>query len=378
MAVVTRYFGVTANAAGDGTTWNDRAALFTGGAWSTVITGFNFSGSDSLKCLVGPGTHTITVGLASASFANPPTATNPLFLCGCDSSGNPLAIPDPDWVSAMPAWDASGLPVLNTTSNIFTFNLGTVHLHLLNLTASGRNGAIIGTVASVGWCHATNSTANTSAVVSIAVAHYFGCVFKCSGSSYDVIFGASPISMNNCRIEGVTGSSGNRRGMSTNGAAVIQGCTIVNNGGEGVISVSVSTALSVKLSRCTIANNGATGFKGHATAAQSVYYELFNSIVTGNGAFGVDAQSESNVVMQGCRLRDNASGNTNGFDNYPTDLNNFTTDSDDATEYVSTGANGDFRIKNTAAIWGQGYGAGDQAASAGGGGGPLLNGRLIQ
>ena len=71
MAIVTRYFSTASAGAGDGTTWANRAILFTGGAWSTVITGFAFNGSDSMVARIGPGTYTVTVGMASGLFANP-------------------------------------------------------------------------------------------------------------------------------------------------------------------------------------------------------------------------------------------------------------------------------------------------------------------
>jgi hypothetical protein len=63
--------------------------------------------------------------------------------------------------------------------------------------------------------------------------------------------------------------------------------------------------------------------------------------------------------VQGNRFRDNPNGNIVGLGNGPTDLDSYTTDSDDATEYVDA-ASGDFRIKLGAATWGKGYGAGDQ------------------
>ena len=83
------------------------------------------------------------------------------------------------------------------------------------------------------------------------------------------------------------------------------------------------------------------------------------------------SQSEGRIWIVGNRLRDNGAGGTvnfSGLDDYPDTINNYTTDSADAVEYVSTGANGDFRIKNTASlVWGKGFGAGDQPASGGGG-----------
>ncbi len=70
------------------------------------------------------------------------------------------------------------------------------------------------------------------------------------------------------------------------------------------------------------------------------------------------------------RLRDNGtSGNFTGTGNWPTTENsvNYTTDSDDATELVNV-AGGDYRIKNTATIWGMGFGVSEQPAASTAGG----------
>src|SRR5690606_38306544 len=124
-------------AAGDetGSSWANRATLFSEGNWSTVITGFDFSGSDSLKCLIGPGTYTCSQALASGLFANAPTAANPLILHGCDGSGVALTPSNPGWVSAQPVdWD-SGLPLIATSTNTTVSNLANSVLRLLKITA---------------------------------------------------------------------------------------------------------------------------------------------------------------------------------------------------------------------------------------------------
>lgn len=363
MAVVTRYFSPTAAGAADGTTWADRAELDPSGAWSTVITGFDFSGSDTLRCLVGPGTSTVTAALASGSFANPPSVANLLQFHACDSNGALLAVPDPDWVSPMPAFDDSNLPVIATTTNIITTSLANCSWNLIKFTASGRNGAMLTGGFNFNWCVGINSTANTAAQVTSS-ARASNCVFKCTGSSY------SAVSLNlttgfNCRIEGVTGSSGNRQGINSGSTARFVGCTVVNCGGSGIINSGGTAGLVHHLHRCTIANNGAVGFLGNATASQTDTHEVIRCMITGNATYGIDANTNSKIIVADSRLRDNTTANFNSLGNYADDHNNYTTDSDDSTEYVSTGANGDFRIKNTASIWGGGYGAGDQPAGGG-------------
>src|SRR5687767_60995 len=137
MAIVTRYFSTTGAGAADGTTWADRAELFSGGNWSTVITGFAFNASDALKCLIGPGTYTCSQALASGLFTNPPTLLNPLILHGCDGSGVQLEPEAPAWTAAQPVtWDTN-LPVIATTTNIATLGLALTTARLLKFTGSG-------------------------------------------------------------------------------------------------------------------------------------------------------------------------------------------------------------------------------------------------
>jgi hypothetical protein len=372
MAIVTRYFSTTGNGAADGTTWNDRAALFSAGNWSTVITGFSFAGSDSLVCRIGPGSYTCSQSLASGLFANAPTAANPLFLHGCDSSGNLLTPPDADWMSCQPAWDDSGLAVIATTTNIATVNLSYLQLRLLKFTGSGRNGAVL-TMNNTGnnteWCVVVNSTANTSAVA-LTASKAYACVCSCTGSSYSRVIDAavSGLDIVNCRASGVTGSSGSRQGIVC--SAVTGGVyysTVYGVGGDGI---AVSNALAGVLSqihRNTVANVGAVGILLPSTASQTNNLLVSHNMVTGCGTYGIDGQSAARVVLSHNRFRDNATANINGLGNYPTDLDNYTTDSDDSTEYVDASSTFDFRVKNTAGIWGGGYGAGDQPASASGG-----------
>lgn len=362
MAIVTRYFGVTGNGAADGTTWADRAALFSGG-WSTVITNFAFNGADSLKCMIGPGSYSLGTSLNSASWTNPPSATNPLWFVGCDSSGNELAIPDPDWVSNQPAWDDSTLPVLNFTGN-FSFSEGDHHAHLIKVTGSARNG-ILWQAGFTSWCVVENSTNNTSAqaVAPTGSGSPVCCVFRCTAASYAAVGSVFAYSYN-CRLEGVTGSSGNRSGFTTTGnTGVHTRLTIVGVGGDGYVYTSTSTAAVHRLFGVTIANVGGTGFKGANTAGQTGIYALHNAIITGCGGYGIDMQGEANCMITNVRLRDNTSGNINGTDNWPVDVSVYTADDSDANEYVDA-ANGDFRIKSTSALWGKGYGVADYVPSA--------------
>lgn len=381
MAIVTRYFSTAAAGAGDGTTWADRAVLFTAGAWSAVITGFDFSGSDSLKCLVGPGTSTITVALAAALFANPPTAANPMAIHGCDSSGNQLTPPDPDWRSCDPEWDDSGLPVLATTTNIITTSLPQCLWRLVKLTASGRTGgAVVTDCRGFDWGVIENSSNNASTgawATASATCHILNSVVTNTGAAYNYginLFSAAASAVN-CRVVGNAGTSGNRRGIDFSGASagVVSRCTVLDNGGSGVAMSSVSAAAILHIFESVIANNDGSGVLLPSTASQTGVSIINRCMITGNGAYGIDGQSAARVYALNNRLRDNTSGNLNGFGNYPTDFGNYTTDSDDASEYVDSGA-GDFQIKSSSTIAGMGFGVSEQAPAGGGGGAPVITG----
>lgn len=372
MAEVKRYFSTTGAGADDGTSWANRTALFSAGNWSSVITGFAFNGSDSLTALYGPGSYTCSQALASGLFANAPTAPNSLILHGCDSSGVALVPSDPDWTSDQAVtWD-SGLPVIATSTNIATINLANCLVRLGKFTASGRSGAVLGTAGGpFDWVIVDNSTANTAAeAVSISLA-MTNSYLRCTGSSYSSILRTNSASetYDNIRVEGVTGSSGLRYGVTYTGTTTIpiySRITSILNGGVGLAYTGSNAGVATRLIRCTIASNGSDGVLYPNTASQTARQILDRCMITGNGGYGVNpGGANTNILITNSRLRDNASNNFNTFGNYPQDLNNYTTDSDDATEYVSTGG-GDFRIKAGSAIHGKGVGVSDQPASSGG------------
>jgi hypothetical protein len=363
MSVITRYFDASGAGTADGTSWANRAALYTGGAWSSVIRSFAFNGSDSLLCLVN-GTITIGDTLTTADFTNAPTYSNPLLFHGCDASGNPLTVPDPDWVSAMPAWDDTTLPVLQTTTNISTLSFTTgynVHGRLLKFTSSAAAQVLVGSNGVWDWCSFANSTSNTSAAL-INGGRLVNCIGSVTGTSYSHCFGGTNQywSLHNCRVTGVTGSSGNRYGFSAtsaSGGAITQS-TVAGCGGVGIHSGS-GNAMGFVIRNCTIRNAGGNGIQLTTGGAPTNSYILEGNMITGAGGYGIDADTQPRGMFGRNRLRDNTSGNFGNVTNMPTDWDNYTTDSDDATEYVDT-ASGDLRIARRALIWPYGFGAGRQ------------------
>jgi len=245
MALVIRYFSTTSAGAGDGTTWADRAALFSAGNWSSVVTGFNYT-SDAMEARIGPGTYTCSQELAGGLITNDPTVATPLLLHGCDSSGNRLTPPDPDWVSAQPAWDDSGLPVIATTSNITTINLSHASVRLVKFTASGRtSGAVLSPAGLLDWVVIESSSNGTSAIGSAA--GMTNSIVKMTGAAYDYAVGSNTsLTAYNTRAEGVAGTSGNRRGFILGAAAQnVHRCTAVGFGGYGASSLLTTGTQSV-------------------------------------------------------------------------------------------------------------------------------------
>lgn len=374
MAVVTRYFSTASAGTGDGTSWANRAVLFSGGAWSTVITGFNFStGSDSLYCLIeGAKTYTITAGLATATFTSgAPTVAKPIVFAACDSSGNALQPPDGNWTSDQPVFDTSGLPTLSTTTNILVFNLSTstTLCYLLKFTATGNTTNSVVQGATIDWCYVTCSSSNTSLVVLPAATIVSNSVVEVTGTSYSAVCSAER--QYNVRVIGnASATGGSRNGYAGNTATIhIIKCTFINHVGSGIASASTSTAFQANIDTCMIHGCG-TGIKQPSTASQTTLSRIQNCYIAGSTTAGIDLQSANNSWMGYNRLRDNGtSGNFTGTGNWPTTENsvNYTTDSDDASELVNV-AGGDYRIKNTATIWGMGFGVSEQPAASTSGG----------
>lgn len=376
MAIVTRYFSTPTDVAGagDGTTWADRAALFSSGNWSSVITGFNFAGSDSLLCLIGPGTYTCGQTLASGLFSNAPTTTNQLYLHGADSSGNALTPPQPGWTADQPAWSMTGIPVIETSTNIATSNQLGVFMRLLNLEASGRtsSGGVLA-AGSLEWVMITNSTNDVDTSAIVGPEKIARVIVRMTGASYS--FGIQLGTGNagsKVRIEGNAGSSGDRNGVVLAATTQLSTCVdvlSVGNGGHGFASTSTNVNQRVMLVGCMAIDNGGDGFRFASTASQVQINQLTGCVATGNGGYGVNAQSAANVLVLDSRFRDNTSGNFNGLGNYPTSFDNYTTDADNS-EYADH-ASGDYRIAHDAAIAGMGFGISQEPSPGGGGGGTI-------
>ena len=355
----------------DGTTWDKRAAIFAGGAWSGVIRNFNFSsGSDSLLCLIKGGeTTTITTSLNNAHFlSGAPTVARPLILHGCDSSGVILDPPDPNWTSDQPTFDTSTFPTLDCTANIFTLDSSNTVARCIKITASGNTGGGQVRTISMQWCYVLTSASATNAACVGLIGYSENCVFQHTGTSYNYI-SASGI-LYNCRLVGnASATSGNRNGLfSTQNGAVYIRLTVINNPGIGIGTNTNGASANRYVANCMLYGNG-YGIRPASTINQTTPSRIVNTYIAGNTIAGVDGQSQGYFLFFQNRLRDNGtSGNfANILGNPLTTETNYTTDSDDASELVDV-AGGDYRIKNTATIWGMGFGVSEEppASSAGG------------
>lgn len=359
MAIVTRYFSTSSAGAADGTTWADRAALFTTGNWSSVITGFAFSGSDSLECRIGPGDYTMSQTLSSAIVTNPPVAGNKLYLHACDSSGNLLDPTDPDWSSAQPVWSQTGIPQITISGN-YNCNLANTNYRLLTFIVGSVSHTlpVVTNSSCVDFIYINNASISSSSSGLASVTAATNCCVKMTASYSEAVDAATGSYIKNVRAEGNgSAGSGNRNGVSVRASASHSGITSTNHNGYGIISTAANSSV-ILISNSTIEGNGSTGIY-MSTALTTGRLVLANLYIANNGAYGINLNSSANVSMTQIRLRDNTSGSITGNLNNPITHGVYTTDSDDATEFVDA-ANGDFRIKASSSIWGKGYGAGDE------------------
>lgn len=366
MALVTRYFSTSSAGAGDGTTWANRAALLPSGNWSSIITGHNFA-ADTLLCLVGPGSYSCSQQLTATLITTDPTALNPLVVHGCDSSGVALEPAASGWVSAAPAWDDSALPVIATTTNVGTSSVAHVVFRLIKFTASGRNGAVLEGFRMVDWCSVVSSTANTVAVainqtggiLSNSLLHMGGATYQAALYS----FNPSDARCINCRITGVAGTSGDRDGVQTGTSTTrdlsLVGCTIVGFTGKGINCGGTHAGIVLDVARITVVGCGSDGISSVAAAA---FLPVRDCYISGCGGYGIVIKSGCAGLLVRNRIRSNTSGAVSAASDIP-ELDSDTSSGTDAAEFVDA-TNGDYRIKATSALWGEGYGAGDEIPTA--------------
>lgn len=368
MAIVIRYFGVTGAGALDGTTFADRAPLFSAGAWSTIITAFDFT-SNSLECRIKPGDYAITVALATFSSTAPSTA-NPCILHAVNDSGVLWVPPTPGWKSAQPVWDATGMPNFASTTNISTVNHIGVVLRGIKFTASGVTSApVVSSCNIVDWVYIVCSSANTSAVGLAGGTKITNVCIEMTGSSYSAAWTAnSSVSNHNTRLVGtMAASSGTRRGVSSasNALLTFSLLTSLNHVGGHIFLTGTGTSVRLNLNHGTLVNASASSADGVSSAGTAtVPGGIHGSVIVNSGGYGINVAGTGRIAVVNSRLRNNASGNFSGMGNWPDYWDTNVAAGTDAAEFVDI-ATGDVRIKYGSSLWGKGYGAGDQPAISG-------------
>lgn len=367
MGVLPLWFADTGT--GDGSSWANRAPWIVAGAINPIVTGHSYTTDSILARVLGGITYTQTVAHTAHAAAGAP-----LIVEACDTDGNPIAPPDPDWHPALgDEWDDSACFTMATTGNIVTSSANHVWWRMAKFAASGRNGVLIQNFGGLDWCKVINSTSNASAAGLSASNN--GCrvlnsVVKMTGSAYNAAANLpNGARYNNSLFVGVAGSSGNRNGITTGGdfgnsssPVTISQCVIRGFGGVGVSSGSSNANGFNYVSESVIAGCGSHGIDIGATAVNFPHH-VAGCLITGNGGRGINAQNDR-VFVANNRVRSNGTGEIVGLNNWPTHLND-TTSGSDADDYVDA-ANHDYRIKTTSTSFGRNRGVADQAASGGG------------
>lgn len=372
MAIVVRYFSTTGAGAEDGTTWADRAAFFSGGAYSTIITAFDFSGSDSLEVRLGPGTYSAAVSVATAIFSvAAPRPSNPLTIHGCDTNGDRI-VPT-EWNCCQGSLPVTGYPVWELGAN--SINLANLILRCVSLTSSlAGSGFVLAAGAHYEYCKFEN-TANSSSANGISAAGsgiMHSCHVLCSGTAFNMVCSAEGARVSNCRLEGnASATSGVRAGnnvssggyprmFSRNCLLNIPGNAFANIRAiaDGSVPVVEQTIVNCATLANTAAINGPSFVSTNTNTQQQ--HVTAQSCFIANCGVGLNTQNVAARIL-GNRIRCTT--------NYTVPNNsiiagNYEAAGTDADEFVDA-ANGDYRIKSTSIYWGKGIGAGDGPASGG-------------
>lgn len=375
MAIVVRYFSTTGAGAEDGTTWADRAPFISGGAYNTIITAFDFSGSDSMEVRLGPGTYSSVPTFDNSIFSvQLPRPKNPLVIHGCDSSGNRL-VPDLDWNCCQGALDTTGYPVIEFGTNF----ISATNTHLRCLWITGTTGNVIcapGLGALVDFCRLErtgNNTVSTSyvcAALAGAGSHVSNCHIVCTSTQFSALGSSSSTLFSNCRFEGnASATTGTRNGLTSLFVSGLirphnQNC-IINCPGSAIFNNATGTnsgsaAHGFTIVNCATATGAGIDASALPTTGTGSNYNTFaiTNCFIANCGVGINTPNVA-AAISNTRLRNTS--------NYTVPVNSFIADTfeaagTDADEFVDA-TNGDYRIKSTSIYWGKGIGAGDEPAS---------------
>lgn len=304
MAKIIRYFSTSAAGAGDGTTWEDRAAFISGGAYSTIFTGFDFSGSDYMECRIGTGTYTMPSDMTAARFTvNAPTANNKIVFHGCNSEGE-LFEPDLYWNCAEKDLDTTGYPNFLTTPS-FYWQLGNAIQRCMTMISSrGGDLAILGVGSLWDFCKIQNIGGSTGAATIGQMSEngvITNCHLECSGSAYaGVIYTTSSGGLYNVRVKGnPNATSGTRYGIRVafnRFHPILFGpVCVMDNVGDGIIIPTITgTGIGSIINNATIVNC-ASGIVIYSDAATQ-YRNYVGNCFIANCSTGITITGTTPVI----------------------------------------------------------------------------------
>lgn len=401
MATTINYYSDTATA-GTGTA-SDPYPFLVSGSLHSSITGFNFNGNTLVAYVKGGVSYSLTTSIASGIFTvAAPSRTGSLILRAAvevdddppvepeepeeeSNEGSPPPLqetpkilvpwepPNRNWVSAIPEWDGSDMPSLETSGNIATADLNYVDFYGFKIKATGRSGFLI-TCTSLQWCIVENAQTNTAARGPNNVKQVIHSVFKMTGTSFDYALNVGVGSIFNCRIEcNPSATAGNRNGI--NMESIIrnqaQNCTVISARGTAinVPSTSNSGNINTLINRCTVydSTNGVFFAQTGTIVLQHVTGCMFAGTGSGTGA------SRNTTNKPSVLIDDNYWYNFGtAIDNDLADIRDANLDYERATSVTLTDvfvnpSAGDYRIKKTHPAHGRSVGAGDEPVTESGG-----------
>jgi hypothetical protein len=347
MAVVTLYFGPSVSGTGDGTTWGDRAQLLPSGAWNTLISGHNWNGPDSLRCVIETGTYSVP---ALTFSTGAPTINNRFSLHAGTSSGL-WQPPSSTWNCCQPMWDNTGMVTLTTTAtNIVTSRHADIYG--MRLLQTGSNNITVQNL-SANWCEFNSSSSGGSSYAAYGN-ELTNCVLRHTATTYSALaYVDSPYTVNNVRFEGSNTGTGTRGGIFFGTNVRFSNLCFIKCA-VGITPGSLTTTFA-GTSRCTFVDC-TTGILDRATTStlNATYLRnLFHNCTTGISL--TDATKCRPVidnVFNSCGTNVSNSGNWD-----VANLNALTSLA--ASDLFVDPTNGDYRIKYGSAHWGKGVGAGD-------------------
>lgn len=386
----TMYWDDTGAGLADGSSWANRASLpdeFAGN--TSLIAGLSANTYDMRVLPVSGGEYDVTA--AALPFASTmyggfsASATNFVRWNACDNTGA-LWTPPRGWKATDPDFDETGMVKITSSDNIAQVTGTGANLHGFygfKFRGTGKTtGAVVGS-AQYNWCKIFNEAASTTGgAFSSTDIQARNCVFACTGATYAYVMNlASALGgmCRNLRIYGAAGSSGNRDGIvlvmsAGNQTLVMTDSCIHSVGGRGFFGSTDIASARVSMQNMTIAKCNGSGWVASSTATQSTVRTITDSMITDNGAYGIDGNAQGHIFAYNVRTDRNTTANVNYASNSANSPQEYllTAAGSITDEYVdpnnATIASRNFRIKNTSAYWNKGLGAGDEAAAGGGGG----------